>query len=78
MVDIGTKNKRSVLGMSVQLIINGKLVIRSIGMIELKKSHTGKYLSELIIKRLNDYHIEKRQILTITTDNGKNIKKNDT
>lgn len=75
MVDIVTKNKRSILGISVQYIINGKLKIRSLGMIELKARHTGKYLAELAIARLQIFGIDKRQILTITTDNGKNVLK---
>lgn len=75
MVDIGTKNKRSVLAISIQYNINGKLKIRSLGMIELKASHTGKYLADIIIERLKRFKIDKRQILTITTDNGKNVLK---
>lgn len=75
MVDIVTKNNRSIIGVSLQYIADGKLRIRSIGMIELKQSHTGKYLAKMIIDRLKMYNIENCQILTITTDNGKNIVK---
>lgn len=75
MVDIVTKNKRSILAISVQYIVNRKLKIRSLGMIELKARHTGKYLAELAMARLQSFGIDKRQILTITTDNGKNVLK---
>lgn len=44
-------------------------------MIELKKSHTGQYLAEEIIKRLNELGIDLKQIITITTDNGANVLK---
>lgn len=65
MVDIGTKKKRSILGIGVQYIINKRLTIRSLGMIELKESHTGKHLADVIIARLQSFNIDKRQILTI-------------
>lgn len=73
--DIVTKHNRSILGVSVQYSFNGQLKIRSIGFIELQESHTGKYLAEVIIKRLGDFGINLKQILTITTDNGKNVLK---
>lgn len=75
MMDIGTKNRRSIFGISVQYIINGKLRIRSIGMKELLKSHTAKYLAEVVQERLKVYGIDLKQILTITTDNGANVLK---
>lgn len=73
--DIGTKNRRSIFGISIQYCINGKSRVRSIGMIELLKSNTGKYLADVIRSHLKLYEIDLRQILTITTDNGKNILK---
>lgn len=75
MVDIGTKNRRSILGIGIQYVFDGKLRVRSLGMIELKESHTGTYLADMIMDRLKTYNIEKRQVLTITTDNGKNVLK---
>lgn len=36
MVDITTKNRRSILGVSTQFIMSGKQIRRSIGMLELK------------------------------------------
>lgn len=73
--DIVTKHNRSILGVSLQYSIDGQLKIRSIGMIELLQSHTGKYLAETIIERLGVFGISLKQILTITTDNGKNVLK---
>lgn len=75
MVDIGTKNKRAVFGVSVQFIVGKKLIVRSLGLIELEKRHSGKYLSKVLFERLKQYGITKRQVLSITTDNGKNVKK---
>lgn len=75
MVDIVTKNNRSILGVSLQYVYNGHLRIRSIGMIELHKSHTGVYLKEVITDRLKLYEIDLKQIIVITTDNGANVQK---
>lgn len=75
MVDIGTKNKRSVFGVTIQFIVGKKLVVRSLGLIELQERHTGKYLSKVLFDRLKEYGIEKRQVISITTDNGKNVVK---
>lgn len=73
MLDICTKNKRSILGVSVQFIQNGKVTIRSLGMIELREPHTGKYLAKVLCDRLTEYGIQKWQVLCITTDNGANV-----
>lgn len=75
MVDIVSKHHRSILGVSIQYACNGKLRVRSIGMIDLEKRHTGIYLAEKIIERLKIFEIEPIQILTITTDNGANVLK---
>lgn len=73
--DIVTKHNRSMLGVSVQYTMRGALNVRSIGLIELIESHTGKYLAEVIIQRLALFGIHLKQIISITTDNGKNILK---
>ena len=75
MVDIVTKRGRSILGFSVQYVLNGKHTVRSIGMIELYESHTGVYLADVIVKRLKEFCIELHQVITITTDNGANVLK---
>lgn len=75
MVDIATRNNRSIFGASIQFIKDGELKIRSIGMIELNKSHTAIYLADVVSERLEVFGINLKQIITITTDNGSNVKK---
>lgn len=75
MVDIVTRQRRAICGISIQYIIGDQLKMRSIGMVELLHSHTAKYIAEVIIKRLNDYGIKLKQIIAITTDNGANMLK---
>lgn len=75
MVDIVTRRRRAICGISIQYIVGDQLKMRSIGMFELLQSHTAKYIAEVIIKRLNDYGITLKQIIAITTDNGANMLK---
>lgn len=75
MIDACTIRGRGILGVSIQYVLNGMLVVRSIGMIELKDSHTAEYLCNVITQRLHEFHIDCRQIITITTDNGANVVK---
>lgn len=75
MIDIGTSGGRSILGIRIQFILNGKLVLRSIGMVELKESHTGELLANTIVKQLGEFGIDCRQCVTMTTDNGANVLK---
>lgn len=75
MADIGTKNNRSMFGVSAQFVVFGKVHIRSLGLFELDQSHTGVYLANVLRDCLSMYGIEKWQTFCITTDNGKNILK---
>lgn len=71
--DIVTKNNRSILGIYAQYILNNELAVRCIGMKELDKSHTGLYLSEVIRKCIEEYGCDMGQVISITTDNGRNM-----
>lgn len=75
LVDIVSKRGRSILGVSVQYMMNEKVRVRSIGMIELEERHTGEYLADLIIMRLIELEIGLKQVITITTDGGSNVLK---
>lgn len=76
MLDICTRNKRSIAGISVRFLEIGKIITRSIGMTELTESHTGTYLASLLFGSLcSEYGVEKWQVLCINTDNGANVLK---
>lgn len=75
LVDIVTKRGRSIFGVSIQYMFAGEVKTRSIGMIELHESHTGVYLAQVILSRLNELSIDLKQIISITTDNGSNVLK---
>lgn len=75
LVDIVSKRGRALLGTSVQYIHNGTVRVHCIAMMELHDSHTGIYLADKITQRLADFGINLKQIITITTDNGANVRK---
>lgn len=52
-------HRKSIMGVSVQFIKNSKIVIRSLGMLEMKQSHTSQYLTEVLNKCLTELGIEK-------------------
>lgn len=75
MVDIATKNFKTILGISIQWIrfIDGKIKIRTIGMLELLKSNTARYIKTKIEECLQFYGISRYHRISLTTDNGKNM-----
>lgn len=75
LLDIGTRQNRSMLGISVHFIAKSAVHVYSIGMIELTERHTAENLAEVVKRCLKEYGIQKRQIISITTDNGANVLK---
>lgn len=75
MADAATKNNRSVLGISAQYIMDGNLKIRSLGVKELTKSHTGRYLSSVVRDCVKFFDCDVYQAISMTTDNASNMKK---
>lgn len=75
MVDGASRNNRSVLGISAQFIINGKLKIRMLGLRELTESHTGDYLGAVVRECIEDYDCKISQSISCTTDNAANMTK---
>lgn len=73
MVDAGSKNKRDMLGVSMQYMRNGQVMIRSIGMILLTTSHTAENLNAEIIACLRKFNIKPSQVISITSDNASNM-----
>ncbi|XP_070073359.1 uncharacterized protein [Drosophila takahashii] len=74
-MDTATRCNRGILGVNVQFIENGKIVIKTLGLIELTKSHTSQNLCSEVQSIMDDFCIKKEQIYSITTDNGRNMVK---
>ncbi|XP_065320689.1 uncharacterized protein LOC135928222 [Gordionus sp. m RMFG-2023] len=74
-IDTATRYNKSILGINVQYIKDGQIQVRTLGMIELIKIHTGINLKEEIQTILKKYQIDLKQIYSITVDNGANMLK---
>jgi bifunctional polynucleotide phosphatase/kinase len=71
--DCCTRLDRSILGLNVQFIQDGRLILRTLGMREIYVKHTGQNLKDIAMEILASYGITRDQILSVTTDNGSNM-----
>lgn len=73
--DTASRHGRSFLGINIQYYskIERKIVVRTLGVIELNEKHTGKNLNIEIGKIFDLYNIEKPSTLAIISDNGANV-----
>lgn len=69
-LDICTKNNRVILGINIQYILNGVIVIRTLGMPRLTQSHTAKHVADIVKSTLESFGIAVIQIYCVTTDNA--------
>lgn len=72
MLDVATKNHKSILGINIRYIIDREIKERCIGMIPLYERHTAANLAIETKKCVNKFQIDLRQIKSITTDNAGN------
>lgn len=75
MADVATKNNRGILGINAQYSDNGKIILRTLGMSELRKSHTAETIADTIQENLRLYDISINQIHSFTSDNAKSMLK---
>lgn len=76
MIDIASRHNRSVLGINVSYMFNDEIRIRTIGMQVLHCTHTSLNLVAMIREKLAEFGMMNlQQIISITTDNGKNMLK---
>lgn len=73
MLDIATRFNRSVLGINISFHAENKTMLRTIGMHVLRFTHTAANIMNIIKRILSDFGISLNQILSVTTDNGKNL-----
>lgn len=73
LVDIGSKNRTSILGIGIQFMKDDTVKNVAIGMIPLTKAHTASYIVDELIKCLNSYGIAVSQTFAIVSDNGSNM-----
>lgn len=73
MLDIGSRLGRSILGISVAFMDNGRKEILTLAMHELRVNATAHNLVVIIKQKVLEYGISMNQIVSVTTDNGKNL-----
>lgn len=74
MVDIGTKNYRSVLGTSIQYFVHGKTKVDYIGMSLLRARHTAENITNSLVECLKASGVKHEQIASFTSDNASNMR----
>ncbi|XP_044573210.1 uncharacterized protein LOC123257573 [Drosophila ananassae] len=78
-IDVATRMETAVLCVNLQMIhtnINKmEIVVKTLGMIQLTHAHTGVYIKEKILEILYEYGINLNQIISVASDNGRNMVK---
>lgn len=73
MIDTASKFQRSILGVSLQYMLESTIVVRTIGMINMTTSHTAEHIANEILVCLNLFDIKTTQLISVTTNNASNM-----
>ncbi|XP_065365489.1 uncharacterized protein LOC135958514 [Calliphora vicina] len=74
-MDSATRHDRSMFGVNAQIIDKGKVEVFTLSMKEICVPQTAVNLKLEVEEVLREFNIAKKQIYTITTDNGRNMLK---
>ena len=72
-LDGAKRLSRSVVGINVQFIENGKVQLRNLATVELKERQTGLALKKIVENTADEFGIRLRNLYSATTDNGANV-----
>lgn len=72
-MDIASRHNRSILGVSLQYIVDTKLITRTIMMEKILKRHNKTNLSLMFKKALAIYNIPLANVFALCTDSGSNM-----
>ena len=72
-VDSAFRLDRSILGVNIQYMDSGQIIVNTLAMLELKEKHAAEYLLQRILDVLKKYNIDIKQIYSFTSDNGANF-----
>lgn len=75
MLDIATRHNRAIFGINVAFFDGNEVQIRTLAMYPIRMSHTANNLFKLVKEILAEYNIRIEQIIAVTTDNARNLKK---
>lgn len=62
MADVATKHHRGILGINSQYCHEGKVILRTLGMEEMTKRHTGETIADMVKNKLSSYGIPISQV----------------
>lgn len=74
-VDVASRHGRSFLGLNIQFVQDGKILIRTLGVVELTDKHTSEHLKNVIFGVFEKFNISINNIYSFTSDNAANMLK---
>ena len=74
-VDGASRHQGSFLGVNIQFFSDGKILIKTLAVIDIHARHKAKDIQNALESVLDKFGIRKEQILGISTDNGSNMVK---
>lgn len=72
-VDSAKRLSRSILGINIQYVKNGKIILRTLASKQLRDRQTGIHLKDTVCDILTEFGINLSNVYSVTTDNGANI-----
>ena len=72
-VDGASRHRRSFLGVNTQFFSSGKILIKTLAVIDIHARHKAEDIQNALENVLDKFGIRKKQILGISTDNGSNM-----
>lgn len=72
-LDSATCLERKFVGVNIQYILNAKIVVRNLAVLEVHERQTSSFLKDTIEQILSEFMIDLQQIYCICTDNGSNM-----
>lgn len=74
-LDAVTRLNRSVVGITIQYISNGRIETKTLAVIEVNEKQTPQMIKSFMTDTLEQFDLKSDQIYSITTDNGRNMLK---
>lgn len=72
-VDGCTRHRINYFAINVQFVDENQTVIRTLAVRDTDAQHSSIYLKELIVNVLHEFEIDQKQVLSIVTDNARNM-----
>ncbi|XP_060859859.1 uncharacterized protein LOC132937046 [Metopolophium dirhodum] len=74
-IDCVKRHNRSIMGVNIQYVKNGRVCLATLAMKEVHEQHTADNFKKMLLEVLQKYDMVKQQIYSITCDNASNMVK---